>query len=236
MTEPHYLRALPWTSDYGRKLHIEPGMGRFTAQSVGNTAHTTGLDFSVHLDGAAEATWGVLRFRCAITREGTVEWRMDDPARFTAKDGTLARADVQAVARRLAESHYERSQASYCFHVMSAAEMELARHDYRIGQMERTIDLTTGWLADPTEPRSTEKLPLTEDERSERRAYWARSLERTRPELAAYHAENGEHIMRLRGLVSALRDWCHHRAPMWGRPIQNVIAATLKFDIQVQAA
>jgi len=218
-------RELPWVgSDSTKKIDI-PGFGRMIAQSVGNTSHTTGLDFYLHREGEEESERGYVRYAVKIDDAFNVVWSMFKAHRF---GGEPWGEDAFPHMLEGAQTLHLRDDTGYLFHVMGAIEMEQEVHHQKIRTLERGIDHLTKLLTDPNEPRTMfvvgaepreyahstgAFLPATPEHKVGYRASWTRNLERSQAALEGYHAVYDARIAGLQIVYKAIMEWCHRKRP-----------------------
>lgn len=225
---------IPMTRD--RRTEV-PNFGLIHGQTVGNTSHTTGIDFSYIAYGEAEPVVGSVRFAAFVGDDGSIEWK------FVHATGPLARKrsyrdealteqtqldyppQVVAAMRAAAQAMHLEPSNSWFFSALGAVQMELEQREGKQQELERAVENFTKFLSNPAEPRQTfvsakdagadkgHHRPATAEETAERRAMWNRNLERDTQSLADLHVEQDDRLAMLRRVRAALREWSWHKGP-----------------------
>lgn len=218
---------------------VVAGHGHVYSQTVGNTRHTTGIDYAFLPEGARELSQGHVRFSAFVSEDGSIQWRYEhangpetrklkrdfrEPA-LGEQDQVEFPAAVVAGMRAAVESLHDQRTNAWFFSALGAVEMELDQRVRRQQDLERSITNYQNFLADvtapsttfvPAETAGTEKgyhRPATAEETAERRAMWQRNLDRDAIRLSTLHVEQDQRVALLQRLRAALRDWSHSRSP-----------------------
>jgi len=194
-----HLRELPWVAGDPKRLVLTP-LGRFVAQPVGNTGYGTGLHVYAHLDGEEESVSGLFSFGAKITPDGKVVWSQRQPNYRMKHD----RADeLLQACLKIAEDWFERDPGHCASYYGGLARRELYEMSREIRSEEHIIGVLQGLLEDPAAPKTRREkqpdgewvtVPLTPEEREERRKTWRRNLLRAEKKIEALKAQRPRRI------------------------------------------
>lgn len=184
-------RELPYVQK--NMLEVVPGLGTLAMESVGNTAHTTGVFIYIQNEGDAFPIPGIIGFHLTITDEFEFEWHCDGVRNKWRAEPPFTDSHT-AAAVEIITTYAQRDPISFMFHSLSAAEMEITTHrrakEGFESQRKICLDMRSGILKSP---RGAEWV--------EKRLAWALNG------LDTFARDTAPRVERLEGLVKSIRSW-----------------------------
>jgi hypothetical protein len=189
---PRRKRKLPWVADDPKRLVTLPE-GLFVLQPVGNTSYCTGLHFYAHPTGDEESAPGLFSYGAAIERDGSITWSRRQGSYKIDHD----RADeLFEIGLRLARAWFERDPSHCASYYRGLAHKELQDLRRDVLRTMHIRDHLAELLGNPEEPKTRGQrvdgewiqIPMTHEDRTERRALWDRNLQRAEDKLTRLNA------------------------------------------------